>query len=202
VDALARTVRNLENLYAVVVAVGLTLAVQQLISFHSAGVDFQWNTLPAFLAFIVTLVPFYHGAERHLEDAYVDNPRAGSNPRRLLFDFAILFIEACVLLGAAAVVRYPQALIVALIALWVIDVVWGLTARVVFRLRDEVMTWALINSVAVVGFSLLLVVAWTTDIGDVVLALLLFATSLIRTIADYRTSWSFYFPSTTTDQLD
>jgi lysylphosphatidylglycerol synthetase-like protein (DUF2156 family) len=142
----------------------------------------------------VTLVPFYHGAERHLEDAYVDNPREGANPRRLLFDFAILFIEACVLLGAAAVVRYPQALLVALIALWVVDIVWGLTARVVFQLRDEVMTWALINSVAVIGFSLLLVVAWTTDVGDVVLGLLLLATSLIRTIADYRSSWSFYFP--------
>ena len=191
---MGRTVRNLENLYAVVVAVGLTLAVQQIVAVESGTVSFRWNVLPSLLAFIVTLVPFSHGAERHLEDAYIDNPREGANPRRLLFDFGILFLEACVLLGAAAVIGYPRALLIALIVLWVIDIIWGVAARAIFRLRDEVLTWAKINLVAVAVFSLLLLAANLADLSDVAVAAILLVISVVRTGVDYATSWNFYFP--------
>ena len=194
-DPLARTVRNLENLYSVVVAVGLTLAVERMVSIQQDEVRFGWTTMPALLAYIVTLVPFYHGAERHLEDAYVDNPRHGANPRRLLFDFGILFIEACVLLGAAAVIQYPRALLSAFIALWVIDIFWGSAARLIFRLKDEVMTWAIINLVAVIVFGVLWLITETTGLNDLGLAWALLGISLVRTAVDYATAWEFYFPS-------
>ena len=193
VDPLARTVRNLENLYSVVVAVGLTLAVQQLIVIGE-GVEFRWGALPAVIAYVVTLVPFYHGAERHLEDAYVDNPRQGANPRRLLFDFVVLFVEACVLLAAAAVVHFPRALLAALVVLWVIDIAWGVSARLIFRLKDEVLKWAMVNSGAVAVFGGLWLVAELSDLADLTVGWALLAISLMRSVVDYATSWEFYFP--------
>jgi hypothetical protein len=193
-EPIAKSVRNLENLYAVVVAVALTLAVQQLVIEGGRSPAFRWSVLWALVGFVVTLVPFYHGSERHLEATFVEAETTELRPLRLLWDFVVLFVEACVLLAIGALVAHPSSMLVALIVLFLIDIVWGLVAKFFLRSGENVWTWAMINSVAAFVFGLLYVLDHTVGISDLLLSVLIMVTSVARSTADYAFGWTFYFP--------
>lgn len=178
-----------------VVAVAMTLAVQQLVTVRNGSAAFQWSILWALIGFIVTLIPFYHGAERHLEGTYVENDGPEHTAQRLLWDFLVLFTEACVLIAIGALVADPGRMLVALIVLWSIDVIWALVARLLLKSQDEIWTWGTINTVAAALFGLLLILDNTLSLGDVTVGLLIMLASLARTCVDYATGWTFYFPS-------
>ena len=55
--------------------------------------------LPSFIAFLVTLVPFWQGMNRHLDRSYLEK-RAGVVQRALLLDFVVFFLEAIFLFAA------------------------------------------------------------------------------------------------------
>ncbi len=59
---------HLQELYTVVVAIALSLVVARLIPAPGGKVTFQPFLLSA--ALLVTLIPFYHGALRHLDEQY------------------------------------------------------------------------------------------------------------------------------------
>jgi len=76
-----RPIRHLQGLYTVVVGVALTVAVSNLID-QDADVPIRVQVLPYFIAYLFTLVPFYHGALRHLDITYAEegdySPRSGA----------------------------------------------------------------------------------------------------------------------------
>ncbi|MBK9067349.1 MAG: hypothetical protein IPL76_10780 [Gemmatimonadetes bacterium] len=43
---------------------------------------------------MATLFPFYHGALRHLDDAYLENENHHIKRGALIFDFLLLFLHA------------------------------------------------------------------------------------------------------------
>ena len=161
--------------------------------FPESGVSFRGGLVPLLAAFMVTLVPFYHGAERHLEETYVENPE-NAHGGLLLVDFAYLFVEACVLVSAAALVAYVKALIVTLLCLWMLDVAWWITQRIVTRRGGPIAKWAIINSAASVSFGLLLIGLHANWVSPTAASWILLALAIGRTVADYSTSWNFYFP--------
>ena len=58
-------------------------------------------------ALLVTLIPFYHGALRHLDEQYAG---AGARQARgfVLVDFLVLFLESCVFLALAVSIARPE----------------------------------------------------------------------------------------------
>ena len=66
------SVKNLEHLYTTVVAVALSLAIYQLIDTTGGKIQFRLELVWCFLTFLVTLIPFYHGALRHLDITYIE----------------------------------------------------------------------------------------------------------------------------------
>ncbi len=67
---LERSVSHLQQLYTVVVGLALTVAITNLID-QAAPVPIRMAALPYFVSYLVTLVPFYHGALRHLDVTYL-----------------------------------------------------------------------------------------------------------------------------------
>jgi len=65
-----RSVDSLQQIYAVVIALAIAQAVLSLLKDPFSGTSIVSGQiligLPAFVAFLVTLVPFWHGMNRHL----------------------------------------------------------------------------------------------------------------------------------------
>src|SRR4051794_37746654 len=103
----SRSVQNLENLYSVVIGAGLSFGIVTLVDPSKAPVPLRFELLPYFVSYLVTLIPFYHGALRHLDVVYIE----GKRPVRsgaLLLDFLGLFLESCLFLALAVLLRAPE----------------------------------------------------------------------------------------------
>lgn len=194
------TVKNLQELYTVAVGVALVVAIEQLVRLpegHSASI--RWDVIPAFCAFLLTLVPFYHGALRHLDQRYVEERAEGVRDGALLADFFLLFLEACVLLGIARVLTDARAAGWGLASLLVFDALWGTGIYLLFargRRKWDELEWVRLNLVAgpALMLGLVLLSHAPSAKGRTILAVGLPVAMLLRSVIDYRRSWNFYFP--------
>ena len=63
-------VRFFKDLYAVVVGVALTLAVEQLVDLERDGVPIRWEHVPLFISWVSVAFPFAHIFVRYLDVLY------------------------------------------------------------------------------------------------------------------------------------
>jgi hypothetical protein len=66
--AVERSIDTLQRIYAVVAGLAINESLKRVFLEDGKG-NFQFHSanLPEFLAFIVTIVPFVHGMNRHLD---------------------------------------------------------------------------------------------------------------------------------------
>lgn len=162
---------------------------------HGAG---SWSQWPLLVAFIVTIVPFYHGAMRHLDRTYVEEQGQFVRRGALLADFLLLFGEAGILLGMAIQFDSCHEFAWWLALLLAFDAIWG--AFVLLTLTRRAKTWpqfrwALLNCATVVVLVVVLNAAPETAEPNNMWAVLVMATALLRSAIDYAASWGFYFPA-------
>src|SRR5215208_6828429 len=65
------TVRYLQELYTIMVAVALPVAITRMFDERQESAPFRLEVLPLLVTFVATLIPFFHGTLRHLDDTYV-----------------------------------------------------------------------------------------------------------------------------------
>lgn len=94
-QARANSVKQLCDLYNIVIGVALSIAIYGIIDTTKTPIPFKTNNSFSFLVFIIIIIPFYHGAVRHLYITYVEE---GSSARiksyALFLDYIILFLKA------------------------------------------------------------------------------------------------------------
>jgi hypothetical protein len=204
--AMERSVDSLQKLYAVVVALAIGHGIIALAIGDRASMAFRSSSdllirLPAFLAFMVTLVPFFHGMNRHLDRCYLqDRVRATEAPRgALLFDFFVFFAQSSLLFLIALSVSEPQRAMMFLGALVASDVLWGLVSHWIHYHGENAepgvngpAAWAMVN---VLSLALGLGVALTQIYSPETKLWVLFILACARTVADYKVCWGLYFPS-------
>lgn len=194
-ESQANSVRNLENLYSTVVVLGLSLAVSRLVDTTKETVPIKLELLPFFVAFLFTLIPFYHGALRHLDFTYVEQGGRQVRKYALLIDFFCLFVESGLLLGLAIVLVKPSFFAWGLVTLLAVDTVWGMIAHLGFS-QDVTpkpeLRWSLINLVTAVLLSV--IIPFSVNVGNR-LPICISAISILRTAIDYWWCWDFYYPS-------
>jgi hypothetical protein len=188
-----RSVDSLQQIYTVVIALAISQAIQNLLKDPSRGTLLDSHQiqagLPPFVAFLFTLVPFWHGMNRHLDRCYLEKKSAVVQGG-LLLDFAAFFIEASVLFAAAWSLRSGIASFVYLGALLFVDMLWALIAHQI-HFRDQkshALKWSAINVVAI--FVATLIVAYPFQSK----ATVLMAVAIFRSIADYWICRDFYVP--------
>lgn len=189
-----RSVGHLQDLYAVVVAIALSLAVDRLVSTSSG---FHDRRLLLFVALLVTLVPFYHGALRHLDEEYAFGSSGSRRQALVLLDFWILFLESCAFLALAVSLGRPRVYAIAFLALLVFDLAWtGVTTAFAGDNEELVAqsTWGRINAGAAVVMALALAITAATGDSNA-LWYVTPAVAIGRTLADYGRTWSFYVGS-------
>lgn len=205
---LANSLKSLVNLYTVVIGAALSLAVVAVIDPTSGLASVTAPALLLFFAFLATLIPFFHGALRHLDDAYLENTGNHAKNGALIVDYALLFIHGLGFLVLALLLKNPAHFAWVLAAILMIDVIWGGFAFFVSASEDSaVPRWTLINLIFVAGLVVFLAYhrLWPTLSNEaapdrpwsdpVLIALVLFFACLIRTTIDYAWCRDFYFPN-------
>lgn len=202
-EAWKATVETLQRFYSVVVAIALTSALSKLVGLveqpRSTAEIIQIAALTT--AFLSTIVPFYHGMERHLYETHRVLPALGVGGRRfpLLADIFVFMIEGGILFAMGRQLDNAIGFLSLWSALLIVDVVWS--ALVWFVQKGPRPFWTLNN----VTWLVLAWVAWfvlpliAEDFGfsraqPLVLSLTIAGLEIGRSIVDYMMNWRFYFP--------
>src|SRR4051794_10156910 len=189
----AATVEHLQELYAIMAGIGLAIAMSQLIRTDDAHL--QPRAIPLVAAYAATLVPFYHGALRHLDESYRhEDSRLEEHRYLLLGDFIWLFTEAGTFFALASFVRRPEQFGITLSILLTLDVIWlSVWLWRSGRQTDETW-WRRINVATVVLVVTLTVLATVAGLAQLPFSLVLMFLALARSGADYWLGRGFYFP--------
>ena len=188
-----RSVDSVQKIYAVVIALAVSQAIQSLLKGSNAAADLNLaqmsSGLPGFIAFLVTLVPFWHGMNRHLDRCYLEKKNAVVQGA-LLFDFVTFFVEASFLFAAGWSLRSGIDTFACLGLLLCIDMLWAAISHQIHfpGTKSHARKWSTINIIGI-GVAILIV---TFPFEHKPLVLM--AIAVFRSIADYGYCWNFYFP--------
>jgi hypothetical protein len=195
VDKNVRSVESLQRLYSSAAALAVATAVSRIVIVQATSSEVTINTVSLLWAapFFATLLPFYHGALRHLDDTYIattDLP----DPPVLLFDFLLLFLEAALLIWLAFSLSDPAAFERAYVLVLFADVAWAVLILVADRTAfARIHYWLYIN----VGTILVIGVVHYTSALDRAKPVYLVYLAILRTVLDYRLNWNMFFPKLT-----
>lgn len=206
-EKVQRSVDSLERLFSVVVALAITIAVEKTL-FDSAGQLYPWTDvngehvlvhqvalrLPALLGFLVSIVPFYHGMNRHLDITYIEHTVPRRKEGFLILDFVAFFLESCLLVALASLVDNCPIAFLVLVLLLSVDVLWAWIVHGIHYsdIDPSTITWTKINALAIPA---LLVIVFSNIFPEgLIRNLALCGAATIRTVCDYYFCWEFYFP--------
>jgi hypothetical protein len=196
--AIERSVDSIARIYAIIIGLSLAEAVKTLIVKDGAGqmdLSFQtlWSGSAPFFGFVVTLVPFWHGMNRHLDRSYLEKEDVSEGA--LLLDFGAFFIESSLFLVAAWGLRTGLVTYYCLLAVFALDVIWGGVSHLIHSRggTSHSIGWSTIN--IIFGVLMVGVITFPFEPKPPVLTLL----AAIRTIIDYWRGRKFYFPNQTAE---
>jgi hypothetical protein len=184
-----KSIDSLQRIHALISALALGEAVRRLIVNPGApDASFNAEALPQFISLVCTVVPFYHGMHRHLEDTYLFATDVRHPKGVLLIDFVVFLVEASTFFALATLFKSP-AFYWVLAGLLTFDAVWGgVTALINPATKFR---WCLLNFCAAAAMVIVLSLNVFRPGMDVWLLTMIVG---VRTILDYSTHWRFYFP--------
>lgn len=210
-----RSVDSLQRIYSLVLALSIGQAISVVVLDASTkqflplsieriigpeGVNFFKNVVPIGAAFLVTIIPFHQGMNRHLDVHYIESmdPSVGLG---LFVDFWFFMFEGGMFFAIASSIRQPVQAYVFFGLLLLIDIVWAFIAKAIHRSASDrpITKWPGINLLTLTVGVILLSFSF---VGEAWKAWLLFLLVLGRTVLDYKTSWDFYFPFDSTDVVE
>lgn len=199
--ALTLSVQSLQKVYAFIIALAVGNSLTKLLIDPRTQAPDMNRLLTEggllFLSFMVTLVPFFHGMNRHLDDVYVfgvmpktpRHPRPTPRPHAIMLDLFIFILEAGLLYLMASAVLDTQSFFLLFATLLGVDVLWAIVTWLITR--SKAIKWAAINAVTCLA---VLVGRGLTHLSPQSLLILLTSIALLRTVFDYSSNWKFYFP--------
>lgn len=189
--AVERSIDTLQRVYAVVAGLAINEALKRVFLQDGRG-EYQLHleNLPEFIAFIVTVVPFVHGMNRHLDRTLAASAYRPGVLAFLLIDLLVFIIESTLLFVLAVTVTHPDQFFPWLIALLAVDAIWGLATWPITK--TVVLQWVAVN--AAIGVSLWAALRWLPTDWGIAGEWIMAAMAVVRTGLDYATAWAFYFP--------
>ena len=193
------SVRNLINLYTVVMGVALSNSITKLIDSQTGLQSVTASSVMLFVGFVVTLLPFYHGALRHIDDAYIENTNPQIKDGALIVDFLLLLLHGMAFVVLSVLITVPNHFAWALISLLIVDVVWGIFVHFGSSSKSNIAEWKW----TIINFCFVIVSAWYLIDHDIYLDIVqdpiklsipISIICLLRSLADYWWAKDFYFP--------
>jgi len=197
--ARTRSIDNLQRLYTVVVSLAITESLRRL---FLTSQSLTLESAIAVLSLIVTIIPFYHGANRYLDATYVTGERSEPRSGALMFDFIAIFSEALVFFILAVLIADAKTFFSILAGLFMLDAIWVWLTKLYGPTRETYIgpsytRWAIVN--IIFGIFILIsiwsnLLNWSFWKSEIVQLIALGFLSILRTILDYGQVWKFYYP--------
>ena len=189
-----------EELYAVVVGLGLALALEQVIDLESSGVPIAGEHVPLFLAFLNIAFALAHASVRYLQLAYIERAIGEFRRGRVIADLVLGVGHFLWLMALSFLITRPTAFAYAAIVLLVgrpiRDGILMLGKRPVLEFDKKI---ASVHLVTIAALALVLVLTAFTD-GSWVLRGGVLAASLTFGLGTYLFAFSYFFPGVDTDR--
>lgn len=201
------SVRNLQTLYSIVIGLGLLQSIRTFVGDPVGQIDI--GVLPFFLSYLFILIPFYHGALRHLDATYIEGSAKGIKAGALMADFLLLFIEAILFLALSMLLTASVLFSWVIVSLFFLDAVWGFLVHLAFSDRADNLKkkwspeseWARLNIITSAVLAIYVIFHPLLEHPSIPyfgigLAFICF----VRTVIDYMMTWDFYFPPIENDK--
>jgi hypothetical protein len=147
-EVIQSTVKSLQCIYAIVVALSISEAFKQLVPYPvspSKKCGIQWNYLPSLISLLILIVPFYQGMTLWFSNMYCTDQTNQTYSLWLLVDCVAFTVEAGLFFILS---RYlPKDLLrrfhCIVIAHLFLDIVWGVFA---WKYRTSLISsWVIVN---------------------------------------------------------
>lgn len=201
IQARANSVKQLCDLYRVVIAIAVGIAFHGIVEESLNPESFDLSRWRLFLIFVITIVPFFHGAVRHLYATYVEQDASGRVKNwAILIDYWLLFLQGGVFIGLASSTPYQAAFHALFMIVLGIDIVWGVLAAIGFAgtaSQAAEIKWAKLNALFFVPLVLLFLFAEAlveNGVTDEVIGWTFLVLAFTRTVLDYAWNIKFYCP--------
>jgi hypothetical protein len=202
-EALKLSVQSLQRIYAFIIALAFGNSLTKL--FVNPGTQTPDLTKlfteggVLFACFVATVIPFFHGMNRHLDDIYALRRMSKANrgphlpPRNgaIMVDLIVFVLEAGLLYLLAAAVLDRHAFFILLPTLLAMDIFWAMITWLITG--SPALKWAAVNILALIA---VLVSKGLNQLTSESLLMLLTGIVILRSVADYWFNWDFYFPPT------
>jgi hypothetical protein len=208
---LERAALPLTELTTIVSGIAATVAISTLLKstkLESGDTQpFHLSTVLLFVTSIVTIVRFYLGNFRHLDEQYIGrhgksySTQFGSSiGRRLAADFVVIILQSLLTVGLAYLLNWPIQYVFVYCVLLLVDAIWFFFFHSVDSDRAKAKYWALNNLgfgiLFLVGNLVLLLLRNHLTVGWQQIAVAGFAfLALVNTSLDVYNQFDFYFPS-------
>lgn len=193
-EQLKRSIDSLQRLYTIVVGLAVTEALRNFLMPSTPPTPW-WANWRALIILLITIVPFYHGANGHLDQSYLYGFDGRRREKRyaLVIDFFVLFLEGVLFFALALSLndfdRFVRLFQVILLA----DVVW---AGFVYLSGDSpkkdaahAIKWGVLNLITLIVVGFAYDSAWFIESTK---ANWVFGSALLRMALDYYICWDFY----------
>jgi hypothetical protein len=193
------TVRFFEELYAIVVGLGLAVSVERILDFGSKAALVELRDLALFLAYLNFAFPLAHASIRYLDLAYVDRAIA-LGKARVLGDLALGMGHFLWLIALAFLVTRPFVFVWVAVALLIgrpirdgLVAAFGGAALAFDRVvaRIHLISVAALIALALVGLAL------GDDTGRSVVRIGTLAIALGFALGHYLGAYDYFFPTRT-----
>lgn len=197
---LKNSVETLRIVYMVVAGLALTRGLENLVFQDSDKFQLPIDIIlwAFFIIFVTTVVRFVHGAMRHFDYYYVENPQDINWRGQPLWDFLFLGIEAFFFFILAFSLDNQTRFITYYIGLLIIDTLWIFGVFITHLTRvfhGRPLRWLIANAIVLVSTG----IPWIWYNNDKTLSLgwlvVFIVGVLVHTIMDYWCNWRFYFPN-------
>jgi len=200
-DVIHNSVEGLKILYMVVAGLALATGLGQFVLTESGQLKIEWTSLSFvfFVIFITTVVRFVHGAMRHFDRTYSEQPETVNwRISQPLLDFLGLGMEAFIFFILAYSLGNHWRFINYYLVLLLVDCLWLFIISLpnIKRFWSENRKWWTIANLLVLvptGGSIIFFNARGIELYPSWLLWVFIGTVAVHTIIDYPLNWRVYF---------
>ena len=203
-------VQSLKEVITILAGITITITLSNLLADEQKlGMPFQrmsWKPVLFALAAIITVVRFYHGNCRHLDDACkgLSGDHRATSGLKMAVDYPVILVQSILLAALSFYIRLETYFALILLLILVIDVAWVTSVVVCKSVPDEtrarVIKWLINNVVALAVVIGILMIRAKID-RPVWYPLLISTVIIANGIADFVLSGREYFPSLSAGSL-
>lgn len=193
-------VNSLKELVVILSGITITFAITAIAKEAKNANGAFPGELGLFLILVLSIIRFYHGNMRLLDDSYLDHLEGGSTERNIILDFSVILVTSIAFAAMGAFIDQPVFFFSCFAMILIMDGLWGVLCISANNIDAIPIQRHWMGNNFVCGSTILII--FNVSLSHPLLfrgvspTLIIAACALGSTFYDFAVSWRFYFPRT------